>query len=803
MLHIVQCDDPSLLPFARTRLGVMRGLGLQHLSQKYDCGGVTVRVQKSGEHEYVWISGMSTLPVMMDSGVVNLIGVQSLTEDSAAAGILFESGSVFTYNVAFTLPETPVPAYSVWRRNTVTKRAHQASGTLQVGQGLFTGYVPPDKGKANSFAPEREKNLSGVWVDKVDYEGAIVSKKLTANICPASVFTGRCRLYVQAMYGAHLYKYAVDGTTGEDRESKPWAYITPYVGGIDGNGPFLMLAPYREEGDVADYDDVRINTSSGVYLDPRTGKFYLTTIYNGIVTTYYLVPAGTANALTYALRTAGVEAALYSPEDRERIEAYILSTCRPDVKNKHVVGTNTVSTGWTMGYGWHWNWDGTAADIVVATPYGQDPDPEGPKGMESYHHRVTLTFPDTPVAENGTLSSEPVTPVYAFTTLSGPSRWSLPRVYFCICEPQWSNLTIIKTTPKETNLIESSAPFYVFYARNELRLCSVQVTYVPSSVPAIRIRTGMYPSDFADAAYHGTIPGYTWGEDSASAEDVELTEAHYALTFTLGAEVFSGLTTAKNTNSAYYAVTGVTRVTDYPYPSSGWNPSGAFGVSPATVYEGYPPHSPMVVGVETRVNTSYAHWEWYYESSTKQKETYAQAAIVVPLFDSEAIYFWKKEATLEGKDGSSTYLTSFYPDNPAIVGALYGKTWWVQETSTYPTVTVTSYEQFGSQSFGDGRTISNTTIAEPVVETSSVINSYLISKSGAVDAEFSSMHLVFLNSEEQISGTYATYTGVKTDSPIIVAPGRVEPVGAPATIDLDLTSETTILSPPFALVGIV
>lgn len=63
MIHIVQCDDPSLLPFARSRLGVLRGLGLAHISQKYDVGGVTVRVQKSGEHEYIWVSGAPIEPL--------------------------------------------------------------------------------------------------------------------------------------------------------------------------------------------------------------------------------------------------------------------------------------------------------------------------------------------------------------------------------------------------------------------------------------------------------------------------------------------------------------------------------------------------------------------------------------------------------------------------------------------------------------------------------------------------------------------------------------------------------------------
>lgn len=56
-LHITQCDDPTYLPFAKTRIKAMRATGQKFLSQKFDVGGVRVDVRIEGEHSFVSISG--------------------------------------------------------------------------------------------------------------------------------------------------------------------------------------------------------------------------------------------------------------------------------------------------------------------------------------------------------------------------------------------------------------------------------------------------------------------------------------------------------------------------------------------------------------------------------------------------------------------------------------------------------------------------------------------------------------------------------------------------------------------------
>ena len=52
---------------------------------------------------------------------------------------------------------------------------------------------------------------------------ALTAKRAMASStgCPASIFTGRTRLYVQAMYGRPLYRYGSESSTSPAEESIP------------------------------------------------------------------------------------------------------------------------------------------------------------------------------------------------------------------------------------------------------------------------------------------------------------------------------------------------------------------------------------------------------------------------------------------------------------------------------------------------------------------------------------------------------------------------------------------------------
>lgn len=46
--HITQCDDPRYLPFAETRIKVLRATGLKYASQKFEIEGVQIKVRVEG-----------------------------------------------------------------------------------------------------------------------------------------------------------------------------------------------------------------------------------------------------------------------------------------------------------------------------------------------------------------------------------------------------------------------------------------------------------------------------------------------------------------------------------------------------------------------------------------------------------------------------------------------------------------------------------------------------------------------------------------------------------------------------------
>ena len=73
-IHIVQCDDPKYLPFARSRLKQLRATGLAFASQQYTVDGVTVHVRKEGEQEYIRISGGTRLWVLVNVVKTTAVG---------------------------------------------------------------------------------------------------------------------------------------------------------------------------------------------------------------------------------------------------------------------------------------------------------------------------------------------------------------------------------------------------------------------------------------------------------------------------------------------------------------------------------------------------------------------------------------------------------------------------------------------------------------------------------------------------------------------------------------------------------
>lgn len=122
-------------------------------------------------------------------------------------------------------------------------------------------------------------------------------KKLTALICPASIFTGKTRLYVQALYGRHLYtRKSGDVTAGNVTAD------TLTIGLVAGSPPYIMVPAFRTPGDTADWLStatvvVPLYDAEAVYLQAAQTR---TSIKSGSVshwTSGYFGSATQVNAL--------------------------------------------------------------------------------------------------------------------------------------------------------------------------------------------------------------------------------------------------------------------------------------------------------------------------------------------------------------------------------------------------------------------------------------------------------------------------------------------------------------------------
>lgn len=235
-----------------------------------------------------------------------------------------------------------------------------------------------------------DKTLIGTQPkDKSKATAAVAFAPPMITRCPASLFTGKMRLYVQCLYGS-----------------------------IDALPADLELVDSGTSMPSLIYAGVPLDTSCGIYLNEATAKHYLIS-----------VTSGDAHEL---IRTPGVrwlEKKLLDPTipsvEKAKIEAYLLAQSYPSPPQWMDLPPR-IAGG--MGYGWHFNWKGTAADCVgIETAVNPG---DGQPCYRSTHWRITFSFVGGHVT--GSLA----------TVSTG--LWRNNRNFRMICVPNWSESTFTK-----------------------------------------------------------------------------------------------------------------------------------------------------------------------------------------------------------------------------------------------------------------------------------------------------------------------------------------------------------------------
>ena len=746
--HIKRCDEPKYLPFARSRLRALRETGLEYASQVFEIGGSVVSISIKAGDGYISITGTSLDTLYMDSGLVDVISVGENSPNRYLPGVLHETDSVAQYNAPFSL----VPPETQWRTKPAPpKNIGQISGDLDKGE-EFKGRVPLDAQSAGSFKPQEVETTPSTDPKTyhliTDDEGLYEKKKL-ARKCPASMFTGRCRLYIQAVYGGHLYIYSAQGKVSTSRPS-----LVPSLNASA--RPELLMPSYRTEAEIkADAlagvldPEVRIDTHTGVFLDPETGKHWLFKPGEDTIDVYPLISDAIGEGLRKILKPSYTgKDALTSEEDREHLEAYILSRCKPAVRQVRNIPLGGSVNGWACGYGWHWNWTGNTADIVTNAVYFQEYSSlHNWYGNESTHHRFTLT--KTQIRdEKGVITDTQFSSAY--TKVSGPNKWAVNRIFWCIAEPGWATGGMDKSTPLYSKMQAGTSPFYVFYRRDELIVCTITVSYNAAAT----IYNESY--GFQGFSRRATLGG---GEGFGELETDD--SAYYTVSFQCGS-VTTPAAPLKSSRGQKAVISGsngsVVRAFD---AGSLYQASISYAVGPALSFSN--DHAVVTIAARTRGQPATITTTFSDTSSTTTKSYSPTSTIIIPFYDAEAVFVNYSNTTTTGFTGigvvtygNSNFHVVSYPqfaDGFGFGDDYIATNWW---------------------GFGSGGTFTSTISTTNPADTTTVVtdtNSVLISKAGVTPATMNDISPFHDFLVETTGVGYGVLSGTRTTLPTVL-PGE-------------------------------
>jgi len=640
----------------------------------------------------VEVSGDPSVPIEMDSGAVVIGPTAPLHPDAYKDCILH-------YGVA--------------------ERAYVLLKRLlgKIKPPAVTNATPPLEGvPGNSFlAPA---NRVGVRDDNL--VGLLYGKKLCAAYCPPSMFTGKARLYAQALYGAPVkqWVWAVNVGTGDPPELS-------YKGS----------------------DRMKLTTHSGIYLDSQWTHWLLSMDNLGVKITR-LKRDEAVKPLVKVLAAGGTEA--------EKVEAYILSRSYPDESMSFWIAIPGTPTCSMLGYGWKFNWSGTVADIIhhssVAVSLTLS-------DIKSTHYRVAFNRNSGMSAPAGMslIDAEKLRWSAILSIVEGPVQWHNQRYGQVVSSPSWSDYTL-GLFGEKFGVPHGNAPVYCFYKRDELEVIRFQYYGGENNVKYKRVSTplswiGQHDwsiTNMSDAQVYGTI-----GMDSASGE--VKTRTTNPVTTGFSSTAVNGVDTA--TSYSYtridqgakafgepFSVTSYTSITESTLPgrpteSSAVHSVGADGVELIAGFGVDNPDGPTMPSGRLEVSNSLQTTIGGIVNATGSHSEATMPLIVVPFNDAEAVYLrtWRNVARNEtGTTGSYVgYTNSWAKRYRHYIVNADGETFsvdgeWLVELS----------QAGGSFGINTGSTAHALNTTNDVV-----IASSLISSAGTVDYSPTSSLAVFFSGE--------------------------------------------------------
>jgi hypothetical protein len=354
------------LPFAESCVTKLKKLGLPYADQSYEIEGASIKVRIEPGNEYIRIEGGEAM--YMESGQLEPIG----------------TGDLNPYRLEpekwhfLDIPTTDKYLGLCEPRGRQKNRPTLSEGMDSKAIGYPKVYVTGGK-------TQDEVDAANLILANT-YSESTINKKLAYGFFPASVYSGKMRRFMQAVYGA---------TETIDKER-----LVLEVVGLSAN----LSYSYNGVKVPLFY---RVHSSCGIVVDSLGG--YWLTIISALtsddlytVVAYPFKMSGAARAFDSIKKSAST-----TEENKKKLESYIFANGYFDTTKPLAIGEFSAPLAQPIAYGWKWSETTNTASVVVHRQVGTGV-LDNQWLAYTIHAVITITINQDSGVASGTVSSQVV-----------------------------------------------------------------------------------------------------------------------------------------------------------------------------------------------------------------------------------------------------------------------------------------------------------------------------------------------------------------------------------------------------------
>jgi hypothetical protein len=531
------------------------------------------------------------------------------------------------------------------------------------------------------------------YKDKPDGEAVFPSceplwnKKIASREIPASLYSGKMRLFVQAKYGGALFR-----SSGGDAlfDWEPKCRIKEYMWAQQ---PFFVT----EKGVVLKNESAH---STGLYTDENDGSYWLLQATD-VLTVHQIVLTSCGELVRQLMKADEKKhierGQVFTREERAEYEAYMLADAR--ISDEFKFTLQALPSINPVAYGWKYSWSGSKATAISMAQYGAGNNTFWRASRQDF---VLVRDAQKDVSEiDGALEQERARWSITTSTQDNLGEFTFTFARASVWAPRWYDMMqeIASGTNVNEVLKAGGGPIYCWYDEDdELVLCSYSVS--EDGAEETEYESPPYPvcsSNHRQGGLSGTTSKTTLTGRTTHVMDIggqgftlvsaSGTKEFYEIDAPATGEIY---TTEPNTNR-FYAVAhghgeiepcGIVQQICVPRRDAvkaAWDAYQAWYDSMEAVSEGYAAnHFPQQRLKKAPVSESYTTYGGY--------STGGHVAMVVPFHDCEAAYLFWKTFEISSTASRADYVGGLTGGDGAVAVEFFANyNWWNVDHWEYQT----------------------------------------------------------------------------------------------------------------------